>query len=158
VLMVDSQPASRAPLRRRLRDSQHRVAQAHSGAAALKRLKKEMPDVVILDHLMPGQTGVETAPRLRAAGYAGPIVLLSGSAPDGTDAARFPMDVWPISHSDEALLVRLIDGYSRPPAPQPTDPPVHQGQRDRNIARPRSAKPDRRLPSRLSERSRGRID
>jgi diguanylate cyclase (GGDEF)-like protein/PAS domain S-box-containing protein len=125
VLMVDSQPASRAALRRGLRDRRHKVAQAHSGTAALNTLKKRMPDVVILDHLMPGLNGVETVPRLRAAGYAGPIVLLSGSAPDGVDAARFPLDVWPVSHSDEALLLRLIDGYSltTSPGPHPTPGP-----------------------------------
>jgi diguanylate cyclase (GGDEF)-like protein/PAS domain S-box-containing protein len=128
VLMVDSQPASRAALRRGLRDRRHKVAQAHSGAAALRTLKKRMPDVVILDHLMPGLNGIETAPRLRAAGYAGPIVLLSGSAPDGADAARFPLDVWPVSHSDEELLLRLIDGYSltstSQPPPQAASPTI----------------------------------
>ncbi|HEX2784164.1 MAG TPA: EAL domain-containing protein [Ilumatobacteraceae bacterium] len=117
VLVVDSHPAERAALRKRLRNSKHRVAQAHSGSAALSKLKKKMPDVVILDHLMPGINGVETAPQLRAAGYAGPILLLSGSAPDNTQAARYPLDVWPVSHSDEALLVRLIDGYAFSPAP-----------------------------------------
>jgi diguanylate cyclase (GGDEF)-like protein/PAS domain S-box-containing protein len=119
VLVVDSQPAERVALRKRLRDSNHRVARAHSGSAALNKLKKKMPDVVILDHLMPGLSGVETAPRLRAAGYAGPILLLSGSAPDNAQAARYPMDVWPVSHSDEALLIRLIDGYAFSPAPPP---------------------------------------
>ena len=76
-----------------------------------------MPDVVILDHLMPGLSGVEIAPQLRAAGYAGPILLLSGSAPDNAQAARYPMDVWPVSHGDEALLSRLIDGYAVSSAP-----------------------------------------
>ena len=123
VLVVDSQPADRAALRKRLRDSNHRVARAHSGTAALSKLKKKMPDVVILDHLMPGLSGVETAPQLRAAGYAGPILLLSGSAPDNAQAARYPMDVWPVSHSDEELLTRLIDGYASSPAPPPSPTP-----------------------------------
>jgi CheY-like chemotaxis protein len=118
VLVVDSKPAERAALRKCLRESKHRVSQAHSGMAAVGRLKKKMPDVVILDHLMPGLNGVETAPQLRAAGYSGPILLLSGSAPDSSEAARYPLDVWPVSHEDEALLIRLVDGYAHTPAPR----------------------------------------
>jgi CheY-like chemotaxis protein len=118
VLVVDSQPAERVALRKLLRSSNHRVARAHSGATALNKLKKQMPDLVILDHVMPGLNGFETAPRLRAAGYSGPILLLSGSAPDDSRAARYPMDVWPVSHGDEALLIRLIDGYALSPSPR----------------------------------------
>ena len=123
VLVVDSQPAERAALRKRLRDSRHRVAQAHSGAVALDKLKKKMPDVVILDHLMPGLSGIEAAPQLRAAGYSGPILLLSGSAPDSAEAARFPLDVWPVSVADEALLIRLVDGYANAPVLSRDTPP-----------------------------------
>lgn len=71
-----------------------------------------MPDVIILDHMMPHLNGVEIAPRLREAGYAGPILLFSGSVPDSVSGARFPLDVWPVSIEDEALLVDLIDGYA----------------------------------------------
>jgi hypothetical protein len=56
---------------------------------------------------------------LREAGYAGPILLFSGSAPDNTVAARFPMDVWPVSADDDALLVGLIDGYAGITSPRP---------------------------------------
>jgi diguanylate cyclase (GGDEF)-like protein len=119
VLIVDSLPTDRKALRRRLRVNQHRVRQAHSCGAAVSSVKRRMPDVVILDHLMPGTTGVETAPRLREAGYAGPILLFSGSAPNNTVAARFPMDVWPVSADDDALLVGLIDGYAGITSPRP---------------------------------------
>jgi len=112
VLLVGSEPSTRKGLRKRLRGNNHRVAQAYSGAAAVGKLHKRMPDVVILDHLMPGLNGVETAPQLREAGYAGPILLFSGSAPDELAATKFPMDVWPVSSRDEALLMKLIDGYA----------------------------------------------
>ena len=112
VLVVDGESLTRRALRRRLRGNKHRVLQAHSCAAALKKLEKQMPDVIILDHVMPGVAGIETAPRLREAGYAGPILLVSGSAPNETAAVRFPLDVWPVSTEDEALLIELVDGYA----------------------------------------------
>ncbi|MGZ4772277.1 MAG: EAL domain-containing protein [Ilumatobacteraceae bacterium] len=112
VLVVDGESTSRTALRKRLRANKHHVLQAHGCAAALKTLAHRMPDVIILDHLIPGLAGVETAPRLREAGYAGPILLVSGSAPSETAAARFPLDVWPVSTEDEALLIELVDGYA----------------------------------------------
>ncbi|MGZ7087761.1 MAG: EAL domain-containing protein, partial [Ilumatobacteraceae bacterium] len=112
VLVVDGESTSRTALRKRLRANKHHVLRAHGCAAALKTLARRMPDVIILDHLIPGLAGVETAPRLREAGYAGPILLVSGSAPSETAAARFPLDVWPVSTEDEALLIELVDGYA----------------------------------------------
>ena len=117
VLIVDAQPTNRVRLRQRLRANHHRVQRAHSCHAALSSIKRSMPDVVILDHVMPDTTGVGMAPRLREGGYLGPILLFSGSAPNDVAAVRFPMDVWPVSAQDDALLVALIDGYAdRSPA------------------------------------------
>jgi diguanylate cyclase (GGDEF)-like protein/PAS domain S-box-containing protein len=112
VLIVDSQPARRAALRKRLRANNHRVARALTGSSAVNSVKKQMPDLVILDHPTLGSSGYQTAPQLRAAGYVGPILLLSDSAPHGPDSASYPMDVWPVAQGDEALLLRLIDGYA----------------------------------------------
>ena len=113
ILIVDSEPAHRATLRKRLRSSNHRVARALTSETALKKITKQMPDLVILDHPTAGRHGLQTAPQLRAAGYVGPILLLSDSAPHGPGAARFPLDVWPIAQGDETLLLRLVDGYAQ---------------------------------------------
>ncbi|MEO8677128.1 MAG: EAL domain-containing protein [Casimicrobiaceae bacterium] len=112
VLVVDGSPADRTALRERLRASKHRVIQAQTCDAALRACARRMPDVVILDHMRPHLNGIEIAPRLRAAGYLGPILLFKGSQSDDVSAGRFPLDVWPVSAQDEALLVELIDGYA----------------------------------------------
>jgi CheY-like chemotaxis protein len=88
------------------------VLQAQTCEAALQALARRMPDVVILDHMRPNLNGVEIAPRLREAGYAGPILLFNGSQSDNVSAARFPLDVWPVSIEDEALLLDLVDAYA----------------------------------------------
>jgi diguanylate cyclase (GGDEF)-like protein/PAS domain S-box-containing protein len=112
VLVVDGSPSDRAALRERLRANKHRVLQAQTCEAALHALARRMPDVVILDHMRPNLNGVEIAPRLREAGYAGPILLFNGSQSDNVSAARFPLDVWPVSIEDEALLLDLVDAYA----------------------------------------------
>ena len=118
VLVIDGQRSIRVALRRKLAQRQHRIVRARDAATALDKLKSVMPDIVIVDQVPQDLTGIETAPQLREAGYAGPIVLFSGSAPNELAATRFPMDVWPISQQDEVTLMRLIDGYA---AGQPTN-------------------------------------
>src|SRR3954463_3814354 len=39
---------------------------------------EEPPDAVVLDQVMPGLTGLQTADELRSRGYSRPIVLCSG--------------------------------------------------------------------------------
>jgi EAL domain-containing protein (putative c-di-GMP-specific phosphodiesterase class I)/CheY-like chemotaxis protein len=112
VLVVDGSPSDRTALRERLRANKHRVLQAQTCEAALQALTRRMPDVVILDHMRPHLNGVEIAPRLREAGYAGPILLFNGAQSDNVSAARFPLDVWPVSAEDEALLIDLVDAYA----------------------------------------------
>lgn len=60
---------------------------------------------------------VQTAPRLREAGYTGPILLFSGYPPEGLATMRFPMDVWAVSKADDSTFMRLIDGYAGTPVP-----------------------------------------
>lgn len=72
-------------------------------------MRPSFADVVILDHMRPHLNGIEIAPRLQAAGYAGPTFLFTGSQSDDVSAGCFPLDAWPVSAQDEALLVELID-------------------------------------------------
>lgn len=59
----------------------HRVHTALDGAGALDLVRRHEPDLVVLDHSMPGMTGLEVAAALRAdAGTAHlPILMITGS-------------------------------------------------------------------------------
>jgi DNA-binding response OmpR family regulator len=50
-----------------------------AGPEALSVIARRCPDLVITDFLLPGISGIEIARRARIAGYAGPIVLMSGA-------------------------------------------------------------------------------
>ena len=115
VLVVDDHAAARAALRKQLAERRHRVVEARSSTAALDRLRRRMPDVVILDQQLPGVPGVEAVPQLREAGYTGPILLYSDATPDDLAGIRLPLDVWPVSKTDEATFLKLLDGYARRP-------------------------------------------
>ena len=66
VLIVDDEPASVEPAAELLRGHGCEVEQAADGAAGLARLDGLLPDLVILDLLMPGMNGFEMVDRLRA--------------------------------------------------------------------------------------------
>jgi CheY-like chemotaxis protein len=63
----------------------HVVHLAGNGARALQMVAECHPDLVILDHAMPGMTGLDVARRLRAddATAAMPMMMLSAAAPEG---------------------------------------------------------------------------
>jgi two-component system response regulator MprA len=110
VLVVDDEPALRESLDRALRAEGYVVDTAHDGAAALERLSEREPDVVVLDVLMPGLDGLETARRVRASGSRVPILMLTardgiGDRVAGLDAGADDYVVKPFAL--EELLARL---------------------------------------------------
>jgi CheY-like chemotaxis protein len=67
----------------------HSVHTALDGTAALELVRRLLPDLVVLDHGMPGLTGLEVATALRAdPATAGVLILMiSGSDVDAGQAA-----------------------------------------------------------------------
>src|SRR5437868_15105446 len=81
VLVVDDDAKIAAALRRALIYEGYQVEVAPDGQIALNRARERMPDLAILDIMMPGMDGLEVTRRLRAEGDV-PILLLT--AKDGT--------------------------------------------------------------------------
>jgi two-component system response regulator MprA len=77
ILVVDDDPKLCAMLRRTLAYQGFQVAEAGDGPAALAQMARVRPDLVVLDWLIPGIEGAEVARRLRAAGDAVPILMLT---------------------------------------------------------------------------------
>ncbi|MEI2582506.1 hybrid sensor histidine kinase/response regulator [Scytonema sp. PRP1] len=66
ILIVDDTPASLGILFEFLSDFGFRVLVAENGESALNKVKYALPDLILLDVLMPGIDGFETCRRLRA--------------------------------------------------------------------------------------------
>ena len=76
ILVVDDDPRLAASLRRALAFDGHAVQLAADGPEALRAAREQLPDVVVLDRMMPGMDGLEVCRRLRAAS-AVPILMLT---------------------------------------------------------------------------------
>lgn len=77
VLVVDDAAAVRSAVRRALTLEGYEVSVADSGETALAQLREAVPDAVVLDVLLPGIDGLEVCRRLRRAGDATPVLLLT---------------------------------------------------------------------------------
>jgi two-component system sensor histidine kinase/response regulator len=66
ILVVDDQEANLRVVGTVLTQAGFEVVPATSGAQALKRLEARMPDLVLLDLLMPDMNGIETCRRIKA--------------------------------------------------------------------------------------------
>jgi len=65
ILIVDDEPEIVRLLGLRLMNSGYRVLKAYDGAEAVKVAKKELPDLIMLDILMPEIDGSKTASLLK---------------------------------------------------------------------------------------------
>jgi two-component system alkaline phosphatase synthesis response regulator PhoP len=79
ILVVDDDPEIVAMLNMRLTKRGYKVTTANDGHEALEIAKKELPDIVLLDVMMPGKSGWEVARALKQdpATHAVKIVMVS---------------------------------------------------------------------------------
>jgi DNA-binding response OmpR family regulator len=76
VLVVDDDVTVREVVVSYLRAGGHAVVEAADGADALRAMRSDPADLVVLDLMMPGIDGLEVCRRLRAAGDV-PIIMLT---------------------------------------------------------------------------------
>lgn len=79
ILIVDDEPQLRLLYAEFLGLLGYKACTARNGAEALTMAELERPQLVLLDVEMPGMNGIEVLCRLRAGGFAGPVLLMSGS-------------------------------------------------------------------------------
>ena len=76
ILVVDDEPQIRRVLRSTLSTRGYAITEAKTGEEALESLRKERPDLILLDVNMPGMGGIETCREIRR-GSDAPIIMLT---------------------------------------------------------------------------------
>ncbi|MGR3463667.1 phosphate regulon transcriptional regulator PhoB [Limimaricola sp.] len=79
VLVVEDEPSQRAVLSYNLESEGFRISEAEDGDAAMLMIAEEIPDLVVLDWMLPGVSGIEICRRIKARPETRdlPIIMLS---------------------------------------------------------------------------------
>ncbi len=76
ILVVDDEPQIRRVLRSTLSTHGYVITEAKTGEDALESMRKERPDLILLDMNMPGMGGIEACRQIRRTSDA-PIIMLT---------------------------------------------------------------------------------
>jgi len=148
ILVVDDDARLRALLQRFLTEQGFRVSTAENAAMARGALTDMAFDLLVLDVMMPGETGLELTAALRAQGQEVPILMLTArGAPDdriaGLEQGVDDYLAKPFDPRELALRIRTI---LRRAAPAPAAPhslaPMQIGNRWFDIERAELRGPD----------------
>ncbi|HEU5086952.1 MAG TPA: response regulator transcription factor, partial [Roseiflexaceae bacterium] len=126
ILVVDDEQRMVTFMRMNLELEGCRVISATNGREALDRAREEMPDVMLLDIMMPGMDGFETLRRLRTFSQM-PVLILTARADEddrikGLELGADDYISKPFSHRELVSRIRAVlrRHYTLPPTPQTT--------------------------------------
>jgi len=121
ILVVEDEDALAALLQYNLDKEGYRVAIATDGEDALMQIDEQMPDLVVLDWMLPKVSGVEVCRRLRARAETRslPIIMLTARGEEtdrirGLDTGADDYVVKPFSMSELAARIRAVLRRIRP--------------------------------------------
>src|SRR5512136_1402292 len=121
VLVVDDEPRMIQFIRMNLELEGYRVTQAANGLEALQKIRDELPDLVILDVMMPEMDGFETLRMLREISSA-PVIMLTVKADEddkvkGLGLGADDYVTKPFSPRELASRVQAVLRRTETPAP-----------------------------------------
>ncbi len=162
ILIVEDEADLRELIRYNLEADDFRVVTAESGDEAVERIRDGVPDLILLDWMLPGLSGIELCRRWRSREETArtPIIMITARGEEEERVAR------PRHRRRRLCGETVLDagtGRPHPGAAPPLEPaavPTAQGRRSRARPpepprppfRPRSASgPDRIPPARISD-------
>src|SRR3989338_5506038 len=80
ILIVDDEPLNLELLERELAAHDYTVESARNGEEALEKVDSFVPDLILLDYMMPDMSGLEVLKELRRRGHRLPVVMITAYA------------------------------------------------------------------------------
>jgi DNA-binding NtrC family response regulator len=137
IMIVEDEPNVRFVFRAALESDDYTLATAEDGETALRWLKREAADLVLLDLRMPGIGGMEVLRRLRAIGNGVPVIVITAhdSVPNAVEAMKLgAIDFLPKPVTPDRLRRVVADVLARfPEDPGKPDPASAQAAAPRDM-------------------------
>jgi two-component system alkaline phosphatase synthesis response regulator PhoP len=119
ILIVEDEAGLVTTLRDRLREQGYGVSVARDGESAMEMAARQPFDLILLDLMLPGQSGLDVCEKLRKAGASTPILMLTarrqtkdkvaGLKAGGDDYLTKPFHMTELLARIEALLRRPVN-------------------------------------------------
>ena len=109
VLIVDDESDVRLTLWVLFEQRGWLVSEAVDGDGALEACRDDPAKIIVLDHRMPGMSGIEVARTLRATDHTGAIVLYSAYLTPELEAEAATLGLTPIGKTDFDALFAAMD-------------------------------------------------
>lgn len=131
ILLVEDEPAIQELIAANLARAGHHVVRASDAETAQRLVREALPDLVLLDWMLPGMSGIEFARRLRGEERTRtiPIIMLTarGEEQDKVSGLETGADDYITKPFSPRELVARIKAVLRRRAPQATEDPVSMG-------------------------------
>jgi len=131
ILVVEDEPGIQEVLKFNLSQHGHDVIVANDGEDAMNLLRGALPDIILLDWMLPGMSGVDVAKRVRSDGRLKgiPIIMLTARTEErdkilGLETGADDYITKPFSPRE---LMARIKAVLRRRAPEMTEDPVELG-------------------------------
>lgn len=131
ILIIEDEPAIQELLSLNITQAGHNPIRALSVEQAQQLMRETMPDLILLDWMLPGMSGIEFARRLKSDDYSKtiPIIMLTARSEEvdkirGLDVGADDYVTKPFSPRE---LNARIKAVLRRRAPQMTDDPIESG-------------------------------
>lgn len=125
ILIIEDEPGLVTTLRDRLRKRGYAVSAAHDAKSGLELALGSPVDLILLDLMLPGESGLSVCGKLREAGMKTPILMLTarrqtkdkvaGLRAGGDDYLTKPFEMSELLARVEALLRRAPAAQDSPP-------------------------------------------
>jgi two-component system phosphate regulon response regulator PhoB len=131
ILVVEDEPAILELIKVNLVDAGYEVKAAEDAEAAREALKQELPDLVLLDWMLPGQSGLALARELRgdARTREMPIIMVTARSEEGDKVAG--LEAWVDDYVTKPFSPRelkaRIKAVLRRRAPEAAQEPLQAG-------------------------------
>lgn len=125
ILIVEDEPAIQELIAVNLRHAGHESVSAYSAEQALTLIRGRLPDLILLDWMLPGVSGLDLAKRLKSDAHTQtiPIIMLTARAeePEKVAGLEVGADDYMTKPFSPRELIARIKAVLRRRAPQATD-------------------------------------